>query len=137
MCEEIKNNECNCLNDLVRKIIKLQCFDEDCGSTLGCDKPFLGPTPAIICYNTRPVNLYTCCTSTLWTLPYTSNGTTGTSNIFRLESIDNNCVTCRILIPATTPTEISPYQASDSFFTIDLKCVGAIKCLPDVYVPCN
>ena len=36
----------------------------------GCDKPYLGPTPNLVCYNTRPINLYNCMSGTLWTFPY-------------------------------------------------------------------
>lgn len=137
MCEETRRNDCDCLRDLINTIIRLQTFDDVCCDGFGCDKPFLGPTPTFVCYNTRPVNFYTCCNGTLWTLPYTFNGTTGTSSIFRIEGIEGDCVTCRILIPSETPTDISPYTATNSFFTINLRCIGAIKCLPDAYVPCN
>lgn len=132
-----KNNENGCLESLVRTIIALQTYDDDCCSFGGCDKPFLGPTPVVQCYNTRPVNLYSCCTGDIWTLPFTNDGVTGTSSIFRIESIERSCVTLRILTASPAPTDISPYVATDSYFTIDLNCVSAIKCLPDVYVPCN
>ena len=53
MCNE---NNCNCFDDILKTIIKLQkqgqCSDV-CDST--CDRPFLGTTPAICQFNTRPI----------------------------------------------------------------------------------
>ena len=98
-----------------------------------CTRPFLGPTGTTICFNTRPITLYTCCTGTLWEFPYEVNGTTGTSTVFRVENVDGNCATFRVLIPNTVQEETT-YTLSNSFFTIDLSCVLAIQCLPDTYV---
>ena len=129
MCRE---NDCSCLNDTLELIIALQnknnpsCDDETCA------RPFLGPTPNIICFNTRPITLYNCCTGALWEFPYTLNDTTGTSTIFRAESLDDCCLTCRLLAPSDDPNV--DYVATNSFFTINLKCVGALKCLADTYL---
>ena len=95
----------------------------------GCTRPFLGPTNGI-CYNTRPVTLFTCCTGTNWTMPYTSGETTGTSTVFRVENVEGNCATFRVLIPSEDETT---YTLSNSYFTIDLSCVLALECLPDIY----
>lgn len=134
-CSNI-NSSCNGISDILSIILKLQECDKGCCDiNEGCDRPFLGPTPSIICFNTRPFNLYRCSDGELWSLPYTFNGTTGVSNIFRVENLDGCCCTCRILIPNDLPeSEISPYIATDSFFTINLNCVCAISCLPDVFV---
>ena len=96
-----------------------------------CTRPFLGPTSGV-CYNTRPVTLFTCCTGTNWTMPYEVNDTTGTSTIFRVENVEGNCATFRVLIPNTTD-EGTTYTLSNSYFTIDLSCVLALECLPDIY----
>lgn len=145
MCCGGNNNQNNttkesgCLGNILETIIQLQNRSEkmDCIQE-GCDKPFLGPTPSMICYNTRPVTFYRCCDGGIWTLPYIYNGATGTSSIFRVENVDGACCTCRILAPNpdTTTVDTSPYVATESFFTINLNCVGALKCLPDTYVPC-
>lgn len=135
-CENNRNENCGCIGEVLSLIVKLQ----DCSETMdcvngGCDKPFLGPTPSLVCFNTRPVQLFRCLDGGSWTLPYTFNGTTGESNIFRIESVDGCCATGRILIPnPDTTISTSPYVASDSFFTINLNCVGALRCLADVVV---
>ena len=117
-------------------IIRLQNCTNECELiNNGCDKPFLGPTPSLVCFNTRPVRFFRCFDGEAWSLPYTANGTTGVSDIFRVESLDGCCATCRILIPNTeNPTSTSPYVATDSYFTINLDCVGALSCLSDVFV---
>ena len=98
----------------------------------GCTRPFLGPEANDICYNTRPITLFTCCTGTNWTFPYELDGTTGTSTVFRIENVEGNCATFRVLIPNTENDETT-YSFSNSFFTIDLSCVLALQCLPDVF----
>ncbi len=129
------NTGCECLNDILQTIIMLQNQDFECDDFGGCDKPYLGPTPNVVCYNTRPINLYNCTTGTLWTFPYTLNGTSGTSSVFRVESIDECCCTCRVLAPNTDTTNTeNPYEATNDFFTINLNCVSAVKCLNDTYV---
>lgn len=123
MCD--KNNKENCLSCVLEKIILLQQVE---GRTLsGCDKPFLGDISLIA--NTRPINLYCCCTNNAWTMPYNFNGTTGTSRFFRVESLNDNCATFRILIPNDTG-----YTATNSYFMINLNCIGALKCLGDALV---
>lgn len=132
-----REESCGCLHELLELIIKLQdCNDECCLANNGCDKPFLGPTPNLVCFNTRPIRFFRCLDGEEWTLPYTLDGVTGTSSIFRVENLDGCCCTCRILIPnPDTTNTFSPYIATNSFFTINLDCVGAISCLADVFVP--
>ena len=116
MCNE---NNCNCFDDILKTIIKLQkqgqCSDV-CDST--CDRPFLGPE-LLECFNTRPVSFYNCTTGDIWTVE--------NSSIFRLESIDDCCCTCRVL-----NFENGTYTSTNIFFTINLKCVSAIKCYNDI-----
>lgn len=139
MCQDNKNNtrteEC-CIAAVLEIIVKLQNRSDkfDCLGE-GCDKPFLGPSPSMICYNTRPVTFYRCCDGELWAFPYTLNGTTGSSTVFRCEHVEGCCATCRVLAPNTdTTVSDAPYIATDSFFTINLNCVGALRCLPDTFV---
>ena len=55
----------------------------------GCTRPFLGPNATLTCYNTRPVQLYNCCTGTPWTFNYTlDDGSTGSTSYLRVESLD-------------------------------------------------
>ena len=114
--------------NLILTLQKNSCCNTECE---GCTRPFLGPTGTTICYNTRPITLFSCCTGELWTMPYTLNGETGTSSVFRIENIEGDCATFRILIPGA---ETGTYTLSSSYFTIDLSCVLAIQCLADAYV---
>ena len=125
MCNE-ERNDCSCIQDILRKILLLQRqeFDNECYA--GCDKPYLGPTCTTICYNTRPIMLFNCCTGNPWSFPYTIDGVTNESTIFRIEALDDCCCTCRIL-----RTNEDALVATNEFFTLDLNCVGAIKCLAD------
>ncbi len=131
MCDKNNEKDCGCLNDLLRKILILQKqdFDNTCHTT-SCDKPYLGPICNSVCYNTRPLMLYNCCTGEPWSFPYTVNGLTNQSTVFRIEALDDCCATFRILYL----NENKNYVGTSEFFTIDLNCVGAIKCLPDIFV---
>ncbi len=134
MCSNQDESKRNCLTNILDTILCLQEKKETCLEDGGCDKPYLGPTPSLVCYNTRPINLYNCMNGTLWTFPYTLDGTSGTSSIFRVENMDGNCCTCRVLAPNPVTTTDEPYVATSSFFTINLDCVSAIKCLADTFV---
>ena len=116
--------------NLILTLQKNTCCENECE---GCTRPFLGPTLTTICYNTRPITLFSCCTGELWTMPYILNGETGTSRVFRIENIEGDCATFRILIPNTVGDETT-YTLSSSYFTIDLSCILAIQCLSDAYV---
>ncbi|MDO4995619.1 MAG: CotY/CotZ family spore coat protein [Bacilli bacterium] len=130
MCSGENNNCSSCISEVLRKILLLQRQDFDCDNFIGCDKPFLGPTPTSICYNTRPIQLYNCCTASPWSFTYTdSEGAEQTSDILRIESLDDCCCTCRLLSGTT-----GNYTSTGNFVTIDLKCCGAIRCLDDTYV---
>ena len=60
---------------------------------------------------------------------------TTTSNVFRLEKLDGNCATCRVLAPNDNASTTGfPYTAINSFFTINLNCVCIIRCLDDTFV---
>ncbi len=140
MCpeENKQNNEC-CLGTILKVIVTLQNRSEkfDCLAE-GCDRPFLGPTPTTVCFNTRPINLFRCADGCLWTMPYTLNGIPGNSSVFRVENVEGCCATCRVLAvnPDTAAADCAPYVGTDSFFTINLNCVGALKCLPDTFINC-
>ncbi len=130
MCED-KEKDFNCLNELLRKILLLQRQDFDNECHTGCDKPYLGPVCNNICYNTRPITLFNCCTGNPWSFPYTINSRTNQSTVFRIECLDEDCATFRILY---FNEEENKYAGTNEFFTIDLKCIGAIKCLPDTFI---
>ena len=130
------NNNC-CIEKILKIICKLQSkvekFDDMPNS---CDRPYLGCNTSSCFYNTRPITFYSCGNTTLWTMPYTLNGQTGTSSVFRCEAVDGCCCTCRVLAPNPDEASENPYVETSSLFTLNLNCVGAISCLPDTYVAC-
>ena len=75
--------------------------------------------------------LYNCCTGTPWSFTYTTDTGEETSTVFRVETVDDCCCTCRIL---ASNTEDNTYTSTTEFFTIDLSCVGAVRCLPDISI---
>lgn len=135
------NNDASCIAEILKVICILQqnasCCGEACLDT--CDRGFLGCNTTNLSCNTRPVMLYTCCSgNTALAMPISKDpGETVTSNVFRIEKIDENCATFRVLAinPDTTETAI-PYVATNSFFTINLNCCCVIRCLNDTFVEC-
>lgn len=144
MCNNDK--DCSCIAEILTVIAILQqnanCA-ENCLDT--CDRGFLGCSTSSLNCNTRPVVLYTCCgNGTPWSMPTTKEdvvcGTEGAScsNVFRIEKLDGCCATFRVLAPNPDATEVAtiPYVATNSFFTMDLNCVCALRCLQDTFVEC-
>ncbi len=130
----MNNNEDSCFAKILKVIYILQknasggeCFD---GS---CTRPFLGGTPDIVCFNTRPISFYLS-DGSLFEATYQSISSTQplTSSIFRIEKVMDNCVLLRILEASSSPTAISPYQATNQFITVNLNCICALRCLSDV-----
>lgn len=130
MCCEENNNECGCIQEVLKRILLLQRKDYDTEIFSGCNKPFLGPISTPICYNTRPIQLFNCATGAPWTFPYTLNGTVSESNVFRIEALDDCCSTLRVLALG----DDGQYVSTNDYVTVDLNCVGAIKCLPDISI---
>lgn len=142
MCND--KNDGNCIADILKVILVLQqnACPEDCIDS--CDRPMLGGGPSCLICNTRPVMLYTCCgNGQPWTMPTTKDATAACteasdtcSSVFRVEKIEGNCCTFRVLAPNTDTTSIQPYVATNSLFTMNLDCVCAIRCLNDTFVEC-
>ncbi len=127
----MSNDESCCLAKILKVIDILQkrkksdnCFD------LGCTKPIFGPTPSFVCYNTRPITLYSK-DGSLFTVSLNNNG--GTSSIFRVEDVDGCCATLSAL---TYNADDATYTRTNQFVTVNLKCFCAIKCLEDAIVDC-
>ena len=139
MCNNNERNTCeNCIADILKVILLLQqsvCQNDSCLQT--CDRGYLGQNCNTFC-NTRPVTLYTCNTgSTPLAMPISRDpAVTTTSSVFRLEKLDECCATFRVLAPNTETTSLFPYEATNSFFTINLDCVCIIRCLDDTFVEC-
>ena len=119
----------NYIQDILCKILVLQNqeFNPDAN---GCDRPFLGPSTAPSNYNTRPIQLYNRYTADPWTFSYEGDTETITSSIFRVEALEDQTVTVRLLAIGTDGT----YTSTNQFVTIHLSTIGAIRCLPDVYI---
>ena len=138
MCNN-ENNTCeNCIADILKVILLLQqsvCQNDCCLET--CDRGFLGQNSCLF-FNTRPIVLYTCASgSTPLEMPISKDPSiTTTNNVFRLEKLDGCCATFRVLAPNTEEGSTFPYEATNSFFTINLGCVCIIRCLEDTFVEC-
>lgn len=113
-----------------------ECSGDCCLDT--CDRGFLGCSATTFRCNTRPVMLYTCCgNGTPWAMPISKDPTvTTTSTVFRVEKIDGNCATFRVLAPNpdTTEATLTPYVTTNSFFTMSLDCLCVLRCLQDTFV---
>ena len=132
-----ERNSCSCDNsmaDILKVILILQETADGTDACLDtCDRGFLGQQCCPICYNTRPITLFTCCAgnSTPLAMPISKSPTeTATSTVFRLEKLDNCCATCRVLIVNDNNT----YTSTNSFFTINLDCLCVIRCLDDTFI---
>ena len=144
MCNNKNSNECNCIAEILTVINILQ-DNANCGDKCleTCDRGFLGCNITTLNCNTRPIMLYTCSgNGTPFSMPITrDNVTCGEvgavcSNVFRVEKVDGCCATFRVLAnnPDTEQLPTTPYVATNSFFTMNLNCVCAVRCLPDTYV---
>lgn len=142
MCNN-DNEERNCISEILKVILVLQenaCPDNCLDS---CDRPMLGGGANCLICNTRPVMLYTCCgNGTPWSMPTTKDVTascddqTTCSTVFRVEKVEGNCCTFRVLADNPDTTSLNPYVATNSFFTIDCNCLCVIRCLSDTYIDC-
>ncbi len=137
----MNNNQSNrnSIAEILNVILILQqnaCPDNCLDS---CDRPVLGGgTNCLIC-NTRPIELYMCGSNGVpFQMPTTKDPSeeTTTSTVFRVEKVDNNCCTFRVLIPNPDTTSLNPYLGTNSYFTVDLGCLCAIRCLSDTYIEC-
>ena len=137
----MNNNQSNrnSIAEILNVILILQqnaCPDNCLDS---CDRPVLGGgTNCLIC-NTRPIELYMCGSNGVpFQMPTTKDPSeeTTTSTVFRVEKVDNNCCTFRVLTPNPDTTSIYPYVSTNSIFTMDTNCLCSVRCLDDTYVEC-
>lgn len=133
--QERDNSSNNCMADILKVILILQRSaggNDSCLDT--CDRGFLGQQCCPVCFNTRPITLYTCGTgNTALAMPISKSPTeTTTSTVFRLEKLDDCCATFRVLIV----NENNTYTSTNSFFTLNLDCLCVIRCLDDTFIEC-
>ena len=140
MCNNEEN--CNkCMAEILEVILLLQ-RNAECGDSCldTCDRGFLGCCTSTCVCNTRPVMLYTCCSdSNPWRMPISKSfDEETTSTVFRVEKLDENCATFRVLAinTDTTTNFLQPFVATNSFFTMNLNCLCVIRCLQDTCVEC-
>lgn len=144
MCNNENSNECRCMSGILKVINILQNNAECADACLDtCDRGFLGASVSSVVLNTRPIMLYTSAgNGTPWSMPTTREdvvcGDEGVtcSNVFRVEKVDGCCATFRVLAanPDTTTAATTPYVTTNSFFTMNLNCVCALRCLNDTFV---
>ena len=137
------NNDNNCIKDILSIILVLQqnaCIDSCLDS---CDRPMLGGGPNCLICNTRPVMIYGCGSNdTPWSMPISKDDTaicTGDScsTVFRIEKIEGDCATFRVLQANPDTTSVYPYVTTNSIFTMSIGCICSIRCLSDTYVECS
>lgn len=137
------NNENNCIKDILSVILVLQqnaCGDSCCLDS--CDRPMLGGGPNCLVCNTRPVMLYTCGSNGVaWSMPTSKDDTAACtdatcSSVFKVEKIEGNCATFRVLQENPDTTSTYPYVATNSIFTMSIGCICSLRCLSDTYIDC-
>ena len=146
MCENNNNNNHGCCLSEILSVINVLQQNAECSDACleTCDRGFLGCGTTTLTCNTRPVVLYTCSgNGTPFSMPITREnvvcGDEGVtcSNVFRVEKVDGCCATFRVL--ADNPDDTTgtiPYVATNSFFTMNLDCCCALRCLPDTFIEC-
>lgn len=134
MCNN-NNDSCNQIAEILAIINVLQqnaCNSETCLDS--CDRGFLGCGTSSLSCNTRPVMIYLCNGAPL-SMPIekdSSDPTDPTSNVFRVEKLDNCCCTFRVL----SRNEDGTFSSTNSFCTVNINCICTIRCLSDTYVEC-
>ena len=140
----------NCIAEILRVINVLQenaCPDR-CDDS--CDRPVLGKAKECRFDNTRPIQLFTCsgngvpfsmpvCKDLIevCSTPNLENPSRDCSSVFRVEKLEGNCATFRVLTHNPDSQHCNmPWLATNSFFTMDLDCCCAVRCLSDTFVDC-
>ena len=142
MCMCSCDKDGNCIKDILCVILVLQ--QNACGESCldSCDRPMLGGGPNCLVCNTRPVMLYTCGSNGVaWSMPITKDDTAECtaatcSPVFKVEKVEGNCATFRVLQANPDTTSTYPYVGTNSIFTMNLDCVCSIRCLSDTYIAC-
>lgn len=139
MCNN--NNESACIAEILKVICVLQ-ENANCGDACldTCDRGFLGCSTTCLNCNTRPIMLFTCgCCNTPLSMPISKDHKNcKTSDVFRIEKLDENCATFRVLARNEDSEECDamPFVATNSFFTVNLNCVCVLRCLNDTFIEC-
>ena len=103
-----------------------------------CDLSFLGERDCENQCNTRPIQVFTG-DDRPWECPIyrdqdgCSNDAHEKSCVFRAERVQNGSVILRAL-KEKHGSEIERYESTDSFITVKLGCICALRCLKDTFV---
>lgn len=131
----MSNDDACCFKNILKVIDVLQRNAEKCDSIdNSCSRKFLGNFTLADVFNTRPVTFYNK-NGSLLEINYSLNDTVSTSSVFRVTKVEDCC--CRVLILASNPDTtdpLRPYISTGREATINLECICALKCLPDVIV---
>ncbi len=131
----MNNSLGNCLANILNviKILQNNADKTECQDN-SCTKPFLGLNTTLLCFNTRPIMLYRR-DNTPVTLNYTNTaGTLTTTDVFRVESVTDDSVGVLLLEASVDANGVTTYINTNTYATINLGCVCAIRCLPDTIV---
>ena len=127
------------IRDILQAIVILQkraVREEE--RELSCDRDKLdcNNCKPIDC-DTRPLILYCNCPAQQWAMPINRDNPDGpTSNIFRVEKVEDNVATFRVLVKNENENDCCAFISTESFFTIRLGCICCIRCLPDTCAKC-
>ena len=118
----------NVIKVLQENALKIDCVDNS------CTKPFLGVNTNLLCFNTRPIMLYLCNNLPL-TLNYTNEeGVDATTTVFRVENVTNDSVGVLLLEETTDTSGNTSYISTNTYATINLDCICAVRCLADIVI---
>lgn len=133
----------NNIGEVLKVILLLQqnADEENVTNLETCDREFLGCNITTQPCNTRPIMLYTQVENgTPWSMPTVRENIicpdeAECSSVFRVEKVDGDVATFRVLAPNPDPTQTTtPYVSTNSFFTMNLNLLFVLRCLPDTYV---
>lgn len=119
-----------CIKNLLKLIAMLQ--DNSVNNHVlenGCTKPFLGPNATCICYNTRVISLYNKNGNLFSTNYVDSNNVSQSSSLFRVQTVNDDTVNLLIL-----REDNGTYYSTNTFITVKIGCICAIKCVIDTTV---
>ncbi|HEY8364860.1 MAG TPA: CotY/CotZ family spore coat protein, partial [Haloplasmataceae bacterium] len=130
--ERREDEETCCVCKVVKFIDRIQRkFSQSC--CISCEAPRLGENvPGVSAFNTRPIILYTEEGAPFAIIPDPIGDPTTTTNIFRVESVDNCCAILRALV-----VEDDVLVGTNSCVTVDLCEFVGIQCLADVFIGCT
>lgn len=122
----------SCISNLLKLICLLQeNSTNSCNLENGCSKPYLGPSSNNICYNTRIIQLYRCNGTLMESNFSLDNSSVLSTNLYRVMSVDNNC--CTLLLIRNNDRD-DTYNSTHQYITVNLDCIGAVRCIRDVTV---